>query len=315
MTNPMISVVMPVYNAEKYVAEAVDSILQQTYSDFEFIIIDDCSTDSSYKILQEYAAKDQRIKLYRNEINSKLPKTLNFGISQSKGKYIARMDADDISLPERFAKQVEFMESHPEIGVCGSNCKIYSEDMNKLIKSTQYPLLSEMIRIYLDLFINPIVHSSVMIQATCLVNKFHYAQEMNSNAEDYDLWLKMSDDGIKFANLPIELIKYRSYLSQQSKINIKKINDWRKIEIKKKLRLLFPNVDYLNLADSYINIFIFPKKGWMLKYFISLNILEKLRVANEINTVYDLRCFELFLQHRSFISRLKRKFGYYNDET
>ena len=111
---------MPVYNAEKYIVEAVDSILNQTYSDFEFIIIDDCSTDASYEILQSYAAKDNRIRLFKNDVNKKLPKTLNFGISQAKGKYIARMDADDISLPERFAKQIKFMESHPEIGVCGT---------------------------------------------------------------------------------------------------------------------------------------------------------------------------------------------------
>ena len=147
MTTPMISVVMPVYNAEKYVAEAVESILQQTYTDFEFIIIDDCSTDNSYGILQTYAAKDIRIRLFKNDVNNKLPNTLNFGIAQSNGKYIARMDADDISLPERFAKQVEFMESHPEIGVCGTLIKEFIDENEQITRMVEYPVEHKLISI------------------------------------------------------------------------------------------------------------------------------------------------------------------------
>ncbi|TXJ00169.1 MAG: glycosyltransferase family 2 protein [Neisseriales bacterium] len=133
MTAPIISVVMPVYNAEKYITEAVESILNQTYSDFEFIIIDDCSTDSSYQILQKYAEKDKRIRIFRNDTNRKQAYTKNFAIKLAKGKFIAFMDADDISLPARFTKQVTFMESHPDIGVCGTWIKVFIDDIHKVI--------------------------------------------------------------------------------------------------------------------------------------------------------------------------------------
>ena len=121
MKSPQISVVMPAYNAEKYITEAIDSILFQTFKDFEFIIINDASTDSTKDIIESY--KDPRIKLVNNEQNKGVAKSLNIGISVACGKYIARMDADDIALPERFQKQFDFMEQHPNIDVCGSWAK------------------------------------------------------------------------------------------------------------------------------------------------------------------------------------------------
>lgn len=124
---PLISVVMAVYNGADYLVPAIDSILQQTYSHFEFIIINDGSTDDTTKILQHYEQLDERIKVYA-QANQGLPISLNRGIRLARGKYIARMDADDISLPERFAKQVEFMESHPEVGVCGTQIKMIGEN-------------------------------------------------------------------------------------------------------------------------------------------------------------------------------------------
>ena len=117
---PLVSVLIPCYNCEKYVEEAVMSIIEQSYSNLEILVIDDGSTDNTGSILQELAQKDSRIRYIKNETNLKLIRTLNKGIDLCRGKYIARMDADDISLPTRIVKQVNFLEKHPDIGIVGT---------------------------------------------------------------------------------------------------------------------------------------------------------------------------------------------------
>ena len=121
-TAPMVSVLMAVYNAEKYLTEAVESILVQTFADFEFLIIDDGSVDGSAAILEDYAESDERVKVIHNSENLGLTKSLNIGLKLTQGKFIARIDADDVAVPERFEKQITFMDDHPDIGVCGSCC-------------------------------------------------------------------------------------------------------------------------------------------------------------------------------------------------
>ena len=118
---PDISVIMSVYNGETYLEEAIESVRNQTFKNWELIIINDCSTDSTAEILAGFASKDERIKVHPNEVNLKLPKSLNKAISLSTGKYIARMDADDICLPDRFEKQYKFMEENPDISL--SSCR------------------------------------------------------------------------------------------------------------------------------------------------------------------------------------------------
>lgn len=117
----LISVLMPTYNVEKYIRQAVESVLEQTWKDFEFIIVDDCSQDKTYKILTEYAQKDERIKLYRNNVNSKICKTLNRALAYSKGNYIVRMDGDDISAPNRFERLYQYLQQHSDVDLVGSN--------------------------------------------------------------------------------------------------------------------------------------------------------------------------------------------------
>ena len=114
-SQPVISVILPVYNAERFLREAIDSVLKQTFVDFEFIILNDGSTDKTEDIILSY--KDPRIRYVKNEKNLKLIKTLNKGVDMARGKYIARMDADDISLPERFEKEVAYLEAHPDVAV------------------------------------------------------------------------------------------------------------------------------------------------------------------------------------------------------
>lgn len=202
MINPQISVVMPAYNAEKYVTEAINSILNQTFTDFEFIIINDASNDSTKEIIESF--RDQRIKLINNEQNQGVAKSLNIGISAAKGKYIARMDADDISLPERFQTQFNFMEQNPEIDICGSWAETFGYE-KKIIEA---PLSHGDIK-DTNFFSCSMLHPTVIF-----INKGEviYSQEYTS-AQDYDLWSRMIDKLI-FANIPEVLLLYRTHPNQ-----------------------------------------------------------------------------------------------------
>ena len=162
--SPTVSVVMPVYNAEKYLSEAVESILAQTLSDFELIILNDGSSNSSHVILSEYEAKDARI-VYKNfRQNRGLPSMLNDGIKIARGEYIVRMDQDDISLPERLEKQVNYMQIHPEVGICGSWVEIIGERAGEILK---YPCTHDEIYAKM-LFENALVHPTVIMRSSVI---------------------------------------------------------------------------------------------------------------------------------------------------
>lgn len=176
---------MSVYNGEKYLREAIDSILNQTFSDFEFLIIDDASTDMTPKILQSY--DDPRIKIVRNIENLGLTKSLNIGLKEAKGDYIARMDADDISLPERFEKQVAFLDSHPDVALVGTSAMII--DSNGTIKGTSISLSNPQHRDFVKG--NRITHGSVMIRREIMESSGGY-DEFFRRCQDFALWLKIS---------------------------------------------------------------------------------------------------------------------------
>lgn len=202
---PMISVVMACYNREDFIGIAIESILNQTYTDFEFIIIDDCSTDNSAKIIESYANSDQRIKFIRNSANMHLIHNLREGFRQAKGKYIARMDDDDISLPTRFEKQIKYMEENPDIAVLGTFIELISKS-----KAESWVVASEPDKIAaLMLFFNPMCHPTVMIRKSFLKShNLNYSKEA-LYAEEYDLWKEVILKGGKLANLPEVLLKYR----------------------------------------------------------------------------------------------------------
>lgn len=201
----MISVVMSVYNGEPYLSEAIESILQQTYSDFEFVIINDGSTDNSLSIIKSFQEKDERIVLVSRE-NKGLIASLNEGIELAKGKYIARMDADDISLSTRFEQQVDFMEKNEAVVVCGTWIEQIYIDGRKP-KLTKYYTSSKDIKTQL-LFSCPFAHPSVFIRKSVLTeNSLCYNKEF-IHAEDYYLWTELSRFG-EFANLDKTLLKYR----------------------------------------------------------------------------------------------------------
>jgi glycosyltransferase involved in cell wall biosynthesis len=184
---PAVSVIMPVYNGEPYLREAIHSILSQTFDDFEFIIIDDGSIDSTWEILNDYVKADDRIVLRRNLENLGLVKTLNKGFALARGKYIARQDADDISLPKRLEKQVTFLEDNPEVGLLGS--AYYRLDSQGQRSIRQPPLSDTAIR-WKMLFGNRWCHASVMFRLKLFESGEAFYKDY-LHAEDYELWTRL----------------------------------------------------------------------------------------------------------------------------
>ena len=164
MYEKLVSVIIPCYNAEKYLRESVESIINQSYPNLEIICIDDCSTDSTLAILEELASRDARVKVLHNSRNMKIASSLNRGLEYSTGEYIARMDADDIALPKRIEKQVDYLEKNKETDICGTWCeKIDSE--GKHIGKIIYPLLHDDLKVML-LFNSCFAHPTVMFRRT-----------------------------------------------------------------------------------------------------------------------------------------------------
>jgi len=189
MTTPLVSVIMAVYNGEKFVREAVESILGQTFRDFEFIIIEDGSTDSTAALLSEYKRRDPRVRVKSLDHNHGLTQCLNIGMHMARGRYIARMDADDISLPSRFQQQVDFLEVHPEVTVLGTASLLITESGDPIRKHV-FSHVPEILRWNLLLY-NPISHPSVMMRTHTLKGLDGYDTGLK-RAQDYDLWWRVS---------------------------------------------------------------------------------------------------------------------------
>lgn len=205
-----ITVLMPVYNAEKTLKTAMDSILQQTYRNFEFLIIDDGSVDSSWDIIQRF--DDERINAVRLEINKGLVWTLNFGLENINTEYIARMDADDISMPDRLTEQIAFMETNLECGVCGTSVVEFSD---KVLGHFRYPGQHQQVVMHLALFERNLCHPSVLIRNSVLQkHQIKYKKEYES-AEDYYMWVELAKV-TKFHNLKNALLHYRRHNEQIS---------------------------------------------------------------------------------------------------
>lgn len=203
MSNPKVSVILPAYNAAAHLDKAIDSILAQSFSNFELIIINDGSTDGTAKLLTEY--QDPRIKIITQE-NLGLPTALNRGLAIAKGIYIARQDADDISLPTRLEKQVQFLDQNEDHGLVGTWSEILTPDGSSE-RQHMHPTSNGHIQVQL-LINNQFVHSSVMIRASCLKNTGPYSEDPNHfPPEDYDLWLKVAQHTL-LANLPEVLLQY-----------------------------------------------------------------------------------------------------------
>lgn len=207
---PKVTILLPVYNAEKYVSQAIDSILKQTFEDFELLIINDGSTDESEEII--FSFKDPRIRYLKNTQNRKLVDTLNKGIESARGEYIARMDADDISLPARLQKQVSFLDNNPLVGVCGTWYQNFGV-RNNVVKT---PVDDTSIKTFL-FFNSPFCHPTVVFRKELLL-RHNLKYDNILYAEDYMLWVKLSRL-TEMANMPEVLLLYREHEKNISSTN------------------------------------------------------------------------------------------------
>ncbi|MBX4206182.1 glycosyltransferase [Candidatus Parcubacteria bacterium] len=205
--NPKVSVVMPVYNGEKYLAQAVRSILDQTFKDFELIVINDGSTDNTAGVIKGLLA-DPRVRLIDNGTNLGLSKSFNRGIEAARGTYIARMDADDMSAPKRLERQVQFLDKRPHVDVVGSNMIMIDEKgQSRGLHRRQIDHIGIK---FSSLFSTPMMHPTVMGRAA--VFKTHPYNETMTNSEDYELWSRLLfETGTNFANIHEPLLLYRTY--------------------------------------------------------------------------------------------------------
>lgn len=246
MHSPVLSVIMPVYNAEKYVYEAIDSILKQTFADFEFLIFDDCSTDSSRDIILSF--KDPRIRFFASPSNTGYVKHLNDGLIHARGQYIARMDADDVADPERFIEQLDYLNQHKQVGVCGTWIEFIGAKEGVL----EYPVEHQDIITYLLLFGNCIAHPAVMLRRSVLVDSQLSYDASLEPAEDYDIWNRLAVVS-ELHNLPKVLLKYRVHERNESVV--KKIQQDKAVTIIRD-RLID---DQLQSPSKFFNDFLFDE--------------------------------------------------------
>lgn len=215
-----LSVLTSVYNGERYVREAIESILAQTYRDFTFVIVDDGSTDRTRDILNDLAKTDARIVVITNPTNIGLTTSLNRALRQTQGIYIARMDADDVALPDRFQKQIDFLNSHSDIGMVGTAYEWIGENGVAMGRPNVLTEPHELHRALIHT--NPFLHGSIMIRKE-LLDRVHGYNELYKKAQDYDLWLRLSSH-CRFANLPDVLMRKRmtrgmiSYKNERAQI-------------------------------------------------------------------------------------------------
>lgn len=245
MSSPRVTVLMPVYNAAGFLPAAIGSILKQSYSDFEFLIVDDGCTDDSLAVIAAF--DDPRIRLVRNGSNQGLVASLNRGLELARGEYIARMDADDISLPDRLLRQVAFMDQNPEVAFCGSWLEAF-DGSSKTVWSP--PVTDQQIKSWL-FFESVLYHPTVIMRRRALAEEeLHYDPEF-PHAEDYELWGRMSTK-VRFANIGEVLLQYR--LHDQS-VGRRENETQRVSAGRVRLRLLSglglePTADQLQLHDA-----------------------------------------------------------------
>jgi glycosyltransferase involved in cell wall biosynthesis len=255
-----LSVIMCVYNGEAFLKEAVESVLAQTYASFEFIVINDGSTDHTADILASFG--DSRMVVITNATNLGLIRSLNIGLGAATGTFIARMDADDICRPERFEKQLAFLKQHPEVGLCGTWLQIIGDDSRYT-----FPLTHEEIKVGL-LDYTPIAHPSVVFRRKVFKDAGLTYDPGFPGAEDYELWTR-AIFLTKFANIPETLLFYRRHSQQVTQSKQQTV-----VESSGKIKLRMPLAlgIHPDERESMIHLFLFNGQFKELK---GLNILEE----------------------------------------
>lgn len=284
----LVSIIISTYNDEQYIEEAVDSILNQSHQNIEVIVINDASTDGTLKKLEKYGDK---IILLNNKINQKLAHNLNKGILLSHGKYIARMDADDISLKNRIAKQVKYMETHPEIDICGSYACTFGASSTVL----KYPLENEKIKCAL-LFENALCHPTVMFRKSSI--DFLYDESLSAS-QDYELWSRVVWNK-KISNIPEIFLKYRIHSKQTRFVNGGKQKAGAIMARKNMLNKFGKEV--VSFEDDFLDLCSLGKIRSKDDLKRIEDILKKIVQINERNKIYDT----------VYIKEMAAKFYYLN---
>ena len=277
---PLVSVLLCTYNDEKYISKTIDSILVQTYDNFEFIIINDGSNDSTRLIIESY--NDPRIRLI-NKNNTGLIDSLNLGVLLCNGDYIARIDGDDMAMKERLYTQVKYMEEHRDCSVCGTNA-VYINELGHKIGVSYLPENNDEIKAY-SFFNSPIIHPSVMVRSSVLKENLY--SSLYPVAEDYELWLRLMNDNIIFHNIPNPLLKYRIHKGNisRAKIDIAQgsfrriYNNYFTKYLKEELRELYVDFVYNRMNTRLVSTSKF------INYITSLEL-------------YNSRLFRIYLYRR-----------------
>lgn len=269
-TAPLVSVVMSVYNGAAYLEQAIQSILGQTLADFEFIIIDDGSSDGSKEIIEAAAFRDGRVRSFTNPTNFALSRSLNRGISLATGRYIARQDADDVSAPERLAEQVALLEADPSLMLIGSAYWII--DSEGVLQGMEQPPLEDVSIRWRMLFHSAFAHPSVMFRADILAGRPLQYDEKLRYAQDYDLWSRFIDYG-RVANCAAPLLYYRVH------------DETRRAEMHRRQQEIATGIAKGNL--SKLGVALSDQE---------VKILREFHSGHPLSAAEDLHCLRLVLQ-------------------
>lgn len=213
---PLISVLIPCFNSMPYLPEAIESIMNQNYQNLEILCINDGSTDETGEVLDKYASQDRRIKVIHNKTNLKLITTLNKGVQLASGQYIARMDADDISLPTRLEKQLKYLEKHKHVDIVSTNKYMISEKNHILTKSLTRNTLPET-SLFVSFLYRPIGHPELLGKASVFKDNPFKKEKHTLHTEDYELWTRLLRKGYQMSNLKEPLYKFRVNQSSVSR--------------------------------------------------------------------------------------------------
>ena len=298
---PIVTVVMPVYNSRTHLAEAIESIRSQTFPDWEMLVINEYgSRDGSAEVIDWYQKKDNRIVFIQNQEKLRLAESLNKGIRMAQGSYIARMDADDLSDPTRLEKQVQYLEQHPEIGLCGTYQHHFGANMNWIHKPAVSP---EACKANL-MFDCDLCHSTVMFRKDCFLQHQLFYNPCYL-AEDFELWTRAVRE-IKFANIPEVLGKYRwdgTNISIQKKEQLAKENAVIVANaLKRNLGMIVPKEEYC-LLEGWGNPFLKEKDRARRK-----KMYQKLQEL--LTDIYYCNRQQEFYQEQALLSILASKWRY-----
>ena len=304
---PLVTVLMPCYNAMPFLIEALESIINQTYTNLEILCINDGSTDDTGKVLERFAKQDSRVKVVHNETNLKLIKSLNKGISLANGEYIARMDADDIAVEDRIQVQMNYFNQNPEIDVvCSASINMTEE--GKAVSQNLPRNYSPIGSLYASFMFVPIGHPEVTIKTKLLRENNFLEEEYAIHTEDYELWSRLLRKKYKLVNIDKKLHYYRVN-SQSVSRKFTKLQDKNFVECAKRHYYAYSGIEY---STKVVNVLVnrigkktltveHLKKGLVemkkfKKFFIQKENIRDTKTHSEINTIYKTHLFDILFQ-------------------